>query len=242
MAGARARGFTLIEVTVTVAILALAAAVVIPAMNNVSRAELRKATSNVAATIRANYDEAALTGDTYRMTFTFGQKAVVIKTESTSDQLNFDEKSGAFLTAAQEEEALDVIDGHPGDDKKKDSKKAGKKKDKDIDKEDDSADKGSATLGALFGISKLGARSATAGFQPKGALKLDSSIRILDVWTEGMDKATAEGEAYLYFFPTGYTQEAYIHLEDADSRVFTIKVSSLTAKTRILDGYVEAPK
>ena len=40
----------------------------------------------------------------------------------------------------------------------------------------------------------------------------------------------------------GYTQDALIHLEDSERRVFTIKVSPLTGKTEIVDSYVEVPK
>lgn len=233
----RSRGFTLVEMAITVAILALAAAVVIPAMNNVSRAELRRAASAVAATVRANYDNAALSGQTYRMVFPFGAKGEPggpIRTESTQEQLNFDDKSGAFITAAQDAEELHALKGHPGGPRDGDDKKKVEKKAPDEDK--------ASALTALFGISKLGQRAASSGFQQKGALKLDDSIHLLDVWTDGMDKAAAEGEVYLYFFPNGYTQEALIHLEDSDKRVFTVKIAPLTGKAEILDSYIEVAK
>lgn len=65
-------------------------------------------------------------------------------------------------------------------------------------------------------------------------------MRVLSVWTEGMDKPTDSGDAYIYFFPNGYTQESIIHLQDDDKRVISVKVSALTGTATVVDGYVEA--
>ena len=61
------RGFTLVEATITVAILALAVSVVIPAVSNITRAEMRETAGILAGTVRSLYDQAALSGQTYRL-------------------------------------------------------------------------------------------------------------------------------------------------------------------------------
>jgi len=64
---------------------------------------------------------------------------------------------------------------------------------------------------------------------------------VLSVWTEGMDKPADSGEAYIYFFPNGYTQDAIVHLQDDERRVISVRVQPLTGQSTITDGYVEAP-
>ena len=92
-------GFTLVEVGITVAILALAAAVIIPGLHNISKAELRSTASGLAAAVRSAYDSAALSGQTYRLVFSPSLHALSI--ESTEQTLSFDSRAGAFTTAAQ---------------------------------------------------------------------------------------------------------------------------------------------
>ena len=64
-----ARGLTLVEITITVAILALVAAVAVPTLNNLGIVELRSTTAKIAGTIKSTYDNAALSGQTHRLAF-----------------------------------------------------------------------------------------------------------------------------------------------------------------------------
>ena len=57
-----------------------------------------------------------------------------------------------------------------------------------------------------------------------------------------MGDVTAEGEASLYFFPNGFTQDALIHVENEGGQVFTVKVAALTGKTRVYAEYIEVEK
>ena len=89
-------------------------------------------------------------------------------------------------------------------------------------------------------MGKLQDSSGSGSFEDtdKG-LVLEDGVKILDVWTEGAEQPVTEGEASMIFFPHGYTQDAMVHLEDKDSRVFTVKVWSLTGRAEVLGGYVE---
>ena len=227
----------MVEVIVAVAIVALAAAVVVPAMNNLTRADLRKSASMMTAIVRQNYDMAALSGTTYRLVFSFGAKGQVIKSQSTSEALHFDDKSGAFVTAAKLEKEKYEQDRSADEAERAAAKSANSNDDKD-------ADAGPSALSALFGVNKLARKAASEAdlFTDGTTYHLSSSVHILDVWTDGMDRVTSEGEVYLYFFPTGYTQDALIHLEDSDNRVFTVKVQPLTGKASVIASYVEVPK
>ena len=88
-------------------------------------------------------------------------------------------------------------------------------------------------------VNKVSAHAGTGGFSAKELVSFAEHVRILDVWTDGMDRPQTDGQAYLYFFPSGYTQDALIHLEDLDNRVFSVKVAALTGKCTIESGYVE---
>ena len=224
------RGFTLVEATITVAIIALVAAVVLPAVSNMTRAELRQSASMLAATVRTAYDNAALGGQTYRLSFSFEKGTITM--DATEQALAFDEGQGIFVEAAKgaaELREMILPQGLFG---------AG------AGAEDD--DEGEApapsALAGLLSMNKLGQQHAASGFTPAGTMQLGDNVRLLDVWTEGMSQPAAEGDVYLYFFPNGYTQDALIHIEDEDNRVFTVKVWSLTGKTEVFDSYVEVPK
>lgn len=259
-----ARGLTLVEVCVTVAIIALAAGVVLPAIGNVSRADLRKASSATASKIREAYDNAALSGLTWRLTFVLpaSQKNTNsfkkltqqddddsddkkdrkpgIYMESTERTMAFDSKTGAFVAAANAADILASLDPPPGEDDKK-----GKDKDKDEKKGSDieTIPSGGDVLKGLFGINKMaGKANAKVAFKQEGQVPLGDNVHVLDVWTEDMDQASADGIVYMLFFPNGYTQEALIHLEDSEHRVMTVSVAPLTGKCRITSGYLEPPK
>jgi hypothetical protein len=240
-----------VEVCITVAILALAAGVVIPGLNSLSRAELRKAARTLATMVRATYDDAALTGETYRMVFNVGKARQAppgkggvesppkpaIEIQASQASLMYDDKAGAFVDAAAEVESLNSLGGPPGEDPDEAEKRRAAAQDKPSE-----PPKVSEAVGALFGINKLASRAAQAGFTPKGRVGLSDEVRVLDVWTEGMDQPVTDGEVYLMFFPHGYTQDAVIHLEDAERRVFTVRVSALTGRAQVEEGYVEVPK
>ena len=51
-------------------------------------------------------------------------------------------------------------------------------------------------------------------------------------------KPITEGEASIFFFPRGQTQQAHIQLEDEEVEAkYTIKVQPLTGRVTIVDGH-----
>lgn len=228
----RSAGFTLIEVAVTVAILALVAAVVVPTLAGYSRAELRRGAAELAGAIRSTYDEAALTGSTYRMVFPLGKKesAPRVRLEKTADAFAFDPQALGREAEADEPGAPSVI------------KLLGMDIPIDVAALGSDDEEGSPNpLAALLTSPGGASGSAVGSFAAAGeASALPDGVHILDVWVEGMDAPETEGESYLYFFPSGYTQRALVHLRDEEDRVFTLVVQPLTGSVRLEDHYVEA--
>lgn len=66
------------------------------------------------------------------------------------------------------------------------------------------------------------------------------SVRIRDVFVAHQTEPASEGRAYLYFFPTGLTEMAVIHLSNEEqTRNFSVIVNPVTGRTRIASEYVE---
>lgn len=230
-----ARGFTLVEACITVAILALAAAVVVPAVGNVGLAHLRQGASQLAGTVRATYDSAALSGQSYRMVFDFSNPSVVKVQEGAAAGSSGSPFGG--LTALVMGGALNDAEV------------------KEVPPPAELLALFGGTLGSGGDETLLGddAGSVGAGFSPtKHDLTLPRGIKVADVWIEGMSKPAREGVVYLEFFPSGYTRNAIIHLTDKDEekdpdeekseRYYTVKIAALTGRTEIFGQYVEAPR
>ncbi len=243
MTGARQRapglgalGFTLIEVLITLAILSLAVGVVV-ANFGAGSADLRSAAGQLASTIRGTYDQAALSGRTYRLVLPAGKNTVRI--EATDALLNFDDEGNALARGAQVSPppagfglgtllagaALADAEGH--------EEEGG---------EEEEEEGPPTALQALFNLATGAAAKAGAGFSPASKNVELGDVRVLDVWLQGMSEPATEGDLYLHFFPNGYTQDAIIHLADEEERSFSIKVDALTGKATVYASYLEIPK
>lgn len=226
-------GFTLVEATITIAIIAMIAAVAIPSIGNVTRLSLRKSSMMLAALVQGTYDEAALTGETHRLVFSLTDNRIKVQRSATTFRLTPGTNALVAATKAPTTMGAGL-----------EAMMAGVNLEEGWDEGDaDESEDVSGAAAALFGIGGLQNTKGAESFQDTDkSFELEEGVRILDVWVEGNDSPVAEGEASLIFFPHGYTQDAMVHLEDEDSRVFTIKVWSLTGRAEVLDGYVEGDK
>jgi len=233
-------GFTLVEAVVTLTVLALALGVVLASFGRGS-AELRRIAGQLSGTIRAAYDNAALTGQTYRLVLDFAEP--VIKVEATEASLSFDANQnplqrGAAL--AQNDAAgglmglAALMSGGAGVGGAEANPEAA---DKDAEAEPPSP------IAALLGLGKAVDTEEPVAFASTGHdLKLDDDIKLMDVWIDGMGDPIKEGRAYLYFYSNGTTQDAVINLTNVDGAVFSLRVHALTAETTVLPEYLEPPK
>jgi general secretion pathway protein H len=225
-----------VEAAITIAILALAVGVVLTNWGSAA-ADLRRVAGQLSGTVKAAYDEAALTGKTVRIAFSFDKP--VIQVEGTEALLSFDEDlkplaRGAAL--AQEPVGGGGLAGlMMGAAAAAPAEKNGDKKE---DEEPPSA------LTALLGLSKqIDSEEQAPAFTSLGHdLPLGQSVKLLDVWIQGMSEPAKEGVSYLYFFPNGFTQDAIINLTDDDGAVFAVRVAALTGQTTVVPEYMEMRK
>ena len=64
-------------------------------------------------------------------------------------------------------------------------------------------------------------------------------MRFSEVWVAHQPEPYVAGKAFLYFWPSGLTEAAAIHLKQGDD-FNTLIVSPLTGRVRIVRGRVEA--
>lgn len=238
----RQRGFTLIEIIVAVAILALMALVVVPALGNLTRLDLRRGGHQLAANLRRAFDESALTGRTYRVTFHMPPAANApaaskeakdvppIVVEASDGGMTFSGRSGALELAddanALEDPQLSSFENY--------FEGSGLATAPPPDTATGSA--AGETLKAMFGINRLAKAGNKAQFQPEGQITLPVGIRVSAVWVNGMQESVSFGDASLLFFPAGYTQNAIVYLADTNGNTVSVALEAMTGKSEMTDG------
>ena len=231
----KSRGFTLVELSITIALIAMIAMVAVPSVTNASRYDLRKQGLSLSTLIRQVYEEAILSGDVHRLVFDAGKETITLqKTEGMvqlePDRLEVAAKPPIAETALAS--GLAMAMGAGGGDE----------------------EGGDDLIGGL--IASMGLSLPAGGGDEDGEpglvapgfetieteLDLGDTVKIKDVWVDGAGMPESAGTRALFFFPSGETQRAFIHLEAENGDELTLKVHPLNGKTEILPGYVEAPK
>lgn len=77
------------------------------------------------------------------------------------------------------------------------------------------------------------------GKQGKSRHLEGDSSQFLRVFTPHDLDPREEGRAYLYFFPNGTAEHAFIQLSDGDERIYTVEVHPLTGKSYFFNEEVE---
>lgn len=192
-----ARGFTLIELLVVLAVIAGAAAMVVPALNSITGANARKAAGELAGTMRVLFDAAALRHATCRLAIDLERRAFWAECAPGP--------AGAPADADDDDRlAVRFPDESDPDIRKVLARSTfGQFKDRLVDRRE---------------------LPGKAGFGP--------------VHLEGRREAQESGTAYVYFFPGGQAQKAWVPVVDGNN-VFTVVTELFTGRTRVVAGKVE---
>lgn len=226
-----ARGFTLIELTVAIAIAAGLFSALILGLGALTGARARQAMGELGAAARSLYDTAALSGNTCRLVF------LLPKDDSAQFTYRAECASGPVTTSMDRDQEIRdatraAVEAY---------RKRGRGSPADATGPSPRSS-GSTLLDLLDSekarVEKAAAFSAftTPEIQPR---KL-SGVRV-SVWTSHQRAKIDTGLAYLYFFPQGYTERAQVTVRQGGN-VWTLLVSPLTGKTSIVDGEPEVPK
>jgi general secretion pathway protein H len=204
----RARGMTLLEIGIALAIVAGLVAVTVPAISSVARVQLRQRTGQLAGGIRALYGASAVSGRSCRLVMDLDAGAYWSECAK-----------GAVRLAAEGERA-----------------KGGAREEELLAEASRRGDAISDEDGARAELLRKSAFAPT-GDIPK--TELGGQVRFADVWVQHQPERYVTGKAFLYFWPSGLTETAAIHLVQGDD-VNTLLVSPLTGKVRIVSGHADA--
>lgn len=196
---------------VVIAIAATMMGIAVGVFGSSADAALKQESTHLLATIRLLYNESVTTRQTYRLVF------------DLDEQKYWAEAAEAGVTVGAADQA-------------EDSKKK-------IEKNEEEGSGGEEA--AEGGESEAAPEKTAGGFNlvDEEVLKrhsLSKGTKFKDYFVTHAPAGQNEGKAYLYFFPTGLTEKAVIHLTDADEkRDYSLEVRALTGQVRILAEYVE---
>jgi prepilin-type N-terminal cleavage/methylation domain-containing protein len=225
-------GFTLVETTIALAIIALMVAVAIPLASSLGKAELRMAAGRASALIRSTYDEAALHGGAMRLLIDIDNKRLVPEAQ---------EKKMMLPSADEDQEEQEK-------DEDKDDKDKKNLKDKEDAQSATIAGSGVSLEELVSLASSLGVKPADFGSSTSQAFDqsgegytFTESVFIDGFWAEHLDEEVRSGTAYLYFFPLGYSEHAILFLKEDGGKTYSLEVSPLTGRVTIHDDRIEIP-
>lgn len=210
----RAAGFTLLEIAISLAILVMAISVAMPSLESLTGARMRSAAGQLAGSLRALYDESALTGKTCRMAFDLDARTYWPECAP----------NGVGISSAKEESR----DGKRYIDE-------GKQKEEQERMEDLQRDNPVEA--------QIEAKTPFARYEDETEhrVQLPDGVSFGWVWTPHQTQKYTAGDAYLYFFPQGNAERGMITLTHSDDAV-TVSVSPLTGKVKLTQGELEVPK
>jgi general secretion pathway protein H len=203
------RAFTLIEISVGIALMGLLLAVAAPAVGALSGAQLKEQSGLLGGAIRDTFSRTALLGRTTRLVIDIDENAwwieesnALVRVKPVKLRADRDGK----VTLSSVEERIENIDADTRDEREQNK------------------------------LQILGEQP----FQPAEGddgkpHKLPGDVHFKSVWTEHHDERALKGQAALYFFPGGFSEEAQIVLTDDDQgdNVFVLLLQPLTGEVFI---------
>jgi general secretion pathway protein H len=213
----RQRGVTLIELMISVAIIALATGMVTLGASVADSARLKRSSVMIAGAIRIAYGHANAISKPVRLVFDFDQRLIGLEEANAELKLaKNDATGGAAAVTEAEKKALE---------------------------EAEQILKGPRTPRPAFKPTRAFGFNPD---KDKTGKELERNIRFLQIETGHQDEPLTQGRAYLYFWPGGQTERAAIQLRiagsDAEQDVMTLLVSPMTGKATFKKGSHAMPR
>lgn len=233
-----AAGFTLIEVILVIALMAIIFIVVVPNFNVVPSSEASSKINGLAGDIRAAYDMAVLHRKPYRLVFEF--KTADYWLEST-ERLDFQLGDNQLLRDLSPEETKEAVTQFDEDFKEYVTLAGKEVDDSETEK---TIQPTSPLIAARNKLRPVEWQAAEDAEWSKRSLGPNFLIRAIQAEhhknLQTYDELQNDGYAYLYFFPEGYVEKAVLYIAPADEDDKT-KWDQLTytVVTRAWEGLAE---
>ncbi len=229
---------------IVVGVLALMVGMVVIGFGAGRNAEVSRTTTQIANLVRYGYDKARVTGDYYRVHINLEDNTISL--QQGSDRM--------FLPATDRDGKISEIDVDKLEEQADRDKRAEESYNRSVQAEVYSQGSGGGGGGDDSSFDPYAAQRRTVprrkpplfdSFDDDNALsdlkkpiKLPEGVKIVYVRTADDFKPITAGEASIFFFPRGQTQQAHIQIEDEEVEAkYTIKVQPLTGRVTIVDGH-----
>lgn len=197
-------GMTLIEILITLTLIAGLLGVFVSAMGGSAYEAMRGEAARLMGTIRYVYYQAAAKSQYSRIVFDLSEQKYFVETSEEPFYIpREDDETEAMIAKNREKNKGDVEGSEEG---------------------------GEGTTEATT----LAGEFAEDESEQLEIFEIDPVIKIADVFIGHQKEPVAEGKAYLYFFPKGQTEFAVIHFSDEEESEFiTLIVNPLTGRVEI---------
>ena len=199
----RRGGFTLIEVMVAVGIMAVVSVGALSVISSIDGAKSRQAAGKVSAAVRESFDRAALSGSVHRLVFSLGEATMRL------------EVADGFFT-------LPALSADPTESAQQRAKARAEAEEELFEGLSDEAKAGLAALRTPPSWAPVDG--------PLGSGVGLGEVKILGFWSGAFERFQKQGDALLYFFPRGETQDAVFWIGANKDDVFTIRVDGMAAR------------
>jgi general secretion pathway protein H len=208
-------------------------------------AEVSRVTTQIANLARYGYDKSRVTGDYYRLLIDLDEGKVAL--QQGDDRM--------YLPATDRDGKVAEVDEDELEERAERDKRAEESYNRSVQAQVYEGGSGGEAAAEDAGYDPYAAQRRTVprqrpplfdSFEDENALsdlakpiKLPEGIKIAYVRTADDVHPITAGQASLYFFPRGRTQEAHIQIEDEQQPEarYTIKVQPLTGRVTIVDGH-----
>jgi len=230
------RGLTLIEISIAIIIVAMLFSAAVMGIGSITGAKAKGSAGELAGLIRSLYDSAALRGKTCRLVFE-------IPDPKSDDPTRYHAEcaEGAVTTSRDRDTAL-RDDNSERERNARDGKGTGAKDETRrnyLVSGGDAPSSRELMEGEKQRVENA-ARFSSYTSEEVPSRELPGDVKV-SVWTRHQREPVESGVAYLYFFPQGYTEKAYVYVKQGDN-VWTLDVSPLTGKVQVVAEALEVPR
>jgi len=203
---------TLIEIIITVAIIALMVGLSVGYLGDWTDSKLSETSSQLAGTIKYVYNEAAIKNQYYRLVIDMNDQSFSVEASPEPFKISATEEGTA---PPSETESATPPPPTPAD------------------------DSAAAPDGEAKAPPVGGGFSSVVSYLLK-PIKLPEGIKIKDVFVSHVGKKLEGGKTAVYFFPNGWVEKAVINLsDDKDETFYSLETFPITGKTKIRTEYFE---
>lgn len=234
----RARGMTVLELMIVLAIIGGAAVLVRSGFRMITKADLVEDATELAAVLRRTSQLAVEHGELHRVVFDLDRELYVVEVCQGATAIQRNEK--VFVDEEAKKRALDRgkdrMQGLPPDalsagDPEEATRRATALSGHHI------ADRVCAPVGdSVDGLVKIDAAKIPLKNAPwTHNLRAGKGIKFKEMWVQHRDDSVTKGQIALYFFPMGSSEKAVIEMTDG-SETFSLLVYGLTGRVELRDG------